>query len=129
MLELARLSDCFVASESFAQTLVGADDPQEACRRILDLGPAISGVTLGARGYVARFGGRSIVKPAHAVEAIDTTGCGDVFHAGLTYGFLQGWDPERSFDLAAWAASMVATKMGGSAGIPSVQDLRDRGYG
>ncbi|HET6490920.1 MAG TPA: PfkB family carbohydrate kinase [Syntrophales bacterium] len=128
MLELARLSDCFVASESFAHSLVGAEDPMEACRRILELGPGIAGVTLGARGYVARFGGRSIVKPAYEVEAVDTTGCGDVFHAGLTYGFLQGWDPERSFDLASWAAAQVARKMGGREGIPSKQDLLGRGY-
>jgi len=128
MIELARLSDCFVASESFARSLVGADDPLEACRKILGLGPAIAGVTLGAKGYVARIGGRSIVKPAYAVEAVDTTGCGDVFHAGFTYGFLRGWDPERSFDLAAWAAAQAATKMGGRAGIPSRKDLRDRGY-
>jgi ribokinase len=129
MLELARLSDCFVVSESFARALVGAEDPLEACRRILELGPGIAGVTLGARGYVARFGGRSIAKAAYTVEAVDTTGCGDVFHAGLTYGFLRGWDPERSFDLAAWAAARVATKMGGRAGIPTMAQLRDRGCG
>jgi sulfofructose kinase len=128
MIELARLSDCFVASESFARDLVSGDNPLVACKRILELGPAIAGVTLGAKGYAARFGGRSIVKPAYAVEAVDTTGCGDVFHAGFTYGFLRGWDPERSFDLAAWAAAQVATRMGGRAGIPSKQDLRDRGY-
>lgn len=128
VLELARLSDCFVTSESFARSLVGGDDPLGACRRIIELGPRIAGVTLGAKGYAARFDGRSIVKPAYAVEAVDTTGCGDVFHAGLTYGFLRGWDPERSFDLAAWASAQVATKMGGRAGIPSMTELRDRGY-
>jgi sulfofructose kinase len=129
VLELARLSDCFVTSESFARSLVGGDDPLEACRMIVELGPRIAGVTLGAKGYAARFDGRSIVKPAYAAEAVDTTGCGDVFHAGLIYGFLRGWDPERSFDLAAWAAAQVATKMGGRAGIPSMTELRDRGYG
>jgi sugar/nucleoside kinase (ribokinase family) len=126
MLELARLSDCFVASESFTHSLVGAEDPLEACRRILELGPGIAGVTLGARGYAARFGGRSIVKPAYEVESVDTTGCGDVFHAGLAYGILHGWHPERSFDLAAWAAAQVARKMGGRSGIPSKQDLLGR---
>ena len=128
MLDLARLSNCFVVSESFARSLVGGDDPLGACRRIVELGPRIAGVTLGAKGYAARFNGRSIVKPAYAVEAVDTTGCGDVFHAGLTYGFLRGWDPERCFDLAAWASAQVATKMGGRAGIPSITELRDRDY-
>ena len=128
MLELARLSDCFVSSESFARSLVGGDDPLGACRRIAELGPRIAGVTLGARGYAALFGGRSIVKPACAVEAVDTTGCGDVFHAGLTYGLVRDWDPGRSFDLAAWAAAQVATRMGGRAGIPPKSELQARGY-
>jgi predicted ATPase with chaperone activity len=47
-------------------------------------------------------------------------GCGDVFHAGLTYGVVQGWEAEKSLDLAAWAASRVALKLGGRAGIPSL---------
>jgi len=128
MLELARLSDCFVSSESFARSLVGGDDPLEACRRIAELGPGIAGVTLGSRGYAALFGGRAIVKPACAVEAVDTTGCGDVFHAGLAYGLARGWDPGKSFDLAAWAAARVAARMGGRAGIPLKSDLQARGY-
>jgi ribokinase len=128
MLELARLSDCFVSSESFARSLVGGDDPLGACRRIVELGPRIAGVTLGARGYAAMFDGRSIVKPACAVEAVDTTGCGDVFHAGLTYGLARGWDPGKSFDLATWAAAQVATKLGGRAGIPSKSELQARIY-
>ena len=129
MLDLARASDCFVASEPFARTLAGGDDPLGACRRILELGPRIAGVTLGARGYAAMFDGRTVVKPACAVEAVDTTGCWDVFHAGLTYGLVRGWATERSFHLAAWAAAQVATRMGGRAGIPSRQALRDGGFG
>ncbi len=129
MLDLARASDCFVASEPFARTLAGGDDPLGACRRILELGPRIAGVTLGARGYAAMFDGRTVVKPACAVEAVDTTGCGDVFHAGLTYGLVRGWATERSFRLAAWSAAQVATRMGGRAGIPSRQALRDGGFG
>jgi ribokinase len=128
MLELARTSDCFVASETFARALTGGDDPLGACRMILERGAPIAGVTLGARGYAAMFGGRTIVKPACAVAAVDTTGCGDVFHAGLAYGLVRGWEPERCFDLAAWAAAQVATRMGGRAGIPSRQALYDKGF-
>lgn len=128
MLDLARASDCFVVSEPFARALVGGDDPLGACRRILELGPRIAGVTLGARGYAAMFDGRTVVEPACAVEAVDTTGCGDVFHAGLTYGAVRGWETGRSFRLAAWAAAQVATRMGGRAGIPSRQALHNGGF-
>jgi len=128
MLELARASDCFVASESFARALVGGDDPLAACRQILAFGCRIAGVTLGARGYAAMFDGRVIVKPARAVEAVDTTGCGDVFHAGFIYGCLKQWTPERSLDFGAWAASRVSLYPGGRTGIPSREEINRNGY-
>ena len=71
MLELAALSDFFIASESFARALVGEDNPRKACRRIAELGPSLAGVTLGERGYVALEGDRWIERPAHPAAAVD----------------------------------------------------------
>jgi ribokinase len=118
MLELAGLSDCFLASEPFARTLVGNGGPREACRRLGALGPEVVGVTLGGRGYVALAGDREIEGAAYPVEAIDTTGCGDLFHAGFVHGLLQGWSVEACLDFGAWAASRVALRLGGRTGIP-----------
>jgi ribokinase len=118
MLDLARLSDFFIASSSFARSLLGRDDPEAACREMAALGPGVVGVTLGKEGYVAIDRGRLIRRPAYPVAAVDTTGCGDVFHAGFIYGVLQGWTVDRSLDWGAWAASRVALKLGGRAGIP-----------
>lgn len=129
MIDLARLSHHFIASENFAAAFLGKDDPIEACRKIAKLGPQVVGVTLGPRGYVALADGRVIEKPAYPVEAVDTTGCGDVFHAGFIYGLIQGWDFEKCFDFAAWSAAMVSLQMGGRSGIPSIRQLKDKGYG
>lgn len=112
------VADVFVASQSFARAFLGADDARGACRRIREAGAAVAGVTLGARGYVASFGDTVLERPAHPAEAVDTTGCGDVFHAGLVEGVLAGWDWERTFDFAAWAAARIATRLGARAGIP-----------
>lgn len=128
MLELARLSDCFIASESFASALTGGDRPLDACRELSALGPRVAGVTLGDRGYVALEGGRVIRKPAYAANAVDTTGCGDVFHAGFTYGLVRGWTVEKSLDLGAWAAARVSLRMGGRAGIPTLEEMAGIGY-
>jgi len=122
MLELARVSDVFLVSERFARALVGRDDPAAACAELAGLGPRLAGVTLGSRGWIAREGDRALAGAAHAVEAVDTTGCGDVFHAGVAYGLLRRWTTERSLDFAAWAASRVATHPGGRTGIPAVRD-------
>ena len=122
MLDLARTSDYFLASEPFARALIGEDKPLKACHKIAELGPQVVGVTLGPKGYVALDTGRIIEGPAYPVEAVDTTGCGDVFHAGFIYGLLQRWDVDTSLDFAAWAAAMVSLKPGGRAGIPSVEE-------
>jgi len=57
-----------------------------------------------------------------AYPAPDTTGCGDVFHAGFIYGLLKGWGVEKCLDFAAWAGAMVSLELGGRAGIPTVED-------
>lgn len=118
-LDLARLSDYFIASENFARQLIGKDDPEAACRVVAELGPRLAAVTLGAKGHVACDGRKIMKRPAYKVKAVDTTGCGDVLHAGFIYGVLNGLDPEKSLDLGAWAASRVAMKPGGRTGIPS----------
>ncbi|NWF55833.1 MAG: sugar kinase [Syntrophaceae bacterium] len=128
LVELARWSDFFISSENFAAALIRKEDPHEACRRIVGLGPKVAGVTLGAKGYVALAEGRWIERPAYPVEAVDTTGCGDVFHAGFIFGLLRKWDYEKCFDFAAWAAAMVSRKMGGRSGIPSLEQVRERGF-
>jgi sulfofructose kinase len=72
--------------------------------------------------------GRIIRKPAYPARAIDTTGCGDAFHAGVSYGIVQGLDAEKCLDLGAWAAASVSTQMGGRKGIPAFKELKERGY-
>jgi ribokinase len=124
ILELARVSDYFLASETFSRAFVGDDKPVETCRRLAELGPRVTGVTLGERGYVALADGRILERPAYQVHAVDTTGCGDVFHGGFTYGLLRCWDVEKSLEFAAWAAAMVSLKLGGRAGIPSLADAK-----
>ena len=120
MLELARLSDYFIVSSAFARSLAGREDPLAACREMAAVGPGLVGVTLGKEGYLALDRGRLIRRPAYPVAAVDTTGCGDVFHAGFIYGVLQGWTTDQSLDWGAWAASRVSLKLGGRAGIPPV---------
>lgn len=128
LVKLARASDFFISSENFAAALIRKEDPHEACRRIVGLGPKVAGVTLGAKGYVALAEGRWIERPAYPVEVVDTTGCGDVFHAGFIFGLLRKWDYEKCFDFAAWAAAMVSRKMGGRSGIPSLEQVRERRF-
>ncbi len=135
MIELASMADHFLASGTFARAYAPGASAVDVCHRLAELGARVAGVTLGERGYAAVADGIEIERPAYSVDAVDTTGCGDVFHAGYLHGLLNGWAAEVRFDFAAWAASRVATKLGGRTGIPkpddwqrliagSIQDLR-----
>jgi sulfofructose kinase len=128
MLDLARVSDYFLASETFSRGLVGEGQPLDACRRLAEFGPSVVAVTLGARGYVALTGDRIIEGPAYQVDAVDTTGCGDVFHAGFTYGLIKNWQVDKCLDFAAWAAAKVSLELGGRAGIPPIARIMDEGW-
>jgi sulfofructose kinase len=129
MVEIAKKSDFFIASEAFGKSFSGSQNPVDACRKILELGPRLAGVTLGDKGYAAAdAAGKTITRSAYAAEAVDTTGCGDIFHAGFIYGIIRGWDVEKCLDLGAWSAAKVSARMGGRAGIPSSEELMKNGY-
>ncbi|MFO7569973.1 MAG: PfkB family carbohydrate kinase [Smithellaceae bacterium] len=122
MLAIAPYSDCFITSEVFSRALAGT--PEETCRILAGMGIRFTGVTLGAKGCIALVDGRWIRKEAYPAKVVDTTGCGDVFHAGVTYGIVRGWPAEKSLDCGAWAASLVSTRMGGRKGIPDINELQ-----
>lgn len=128
MLDLAQLSDYFLLSETFAAGLVGEGKPLDACRKLAEFGPRVVGVTLGARGYVALAEDRIIERPAYKVDPVDTTGCGDVFHAGFTYGLIKGWKVDKCLDFGAWAAAKVSLELGGRAGIPPAEQISSEGW-
>lgn len=119
LLDVVRVSDVCIVSEPFANGLAGSGGPVAACRKLETMGPTVVGVTLGARGYLASVFGHLIERPAYIVDAVDTTGCGDVFHAGVAHGILCGWTIASGLDFGAWAAAAVASRLGGRTGIPA----------
>lgn len=69
--------------------------------------------TLGANGVELFHGGKKEGIPAlKKIEAVDGTGCGDAFRAGLIYGLLEGNSLEVACKIGQSAASFVAEKKG-----------------
>ena len=66
---------------------------------------------------------RTIRMPAFKVEAVDTTGAGDVFHAGYIFGLLQGWDLERVLRFASALAALKCRRIGGRTGVPGLDEV------
>jgi sulfofructose kinase len=80
-------------------------------------------VTLGERGAMALDDGGIHYAPAFQVDAVDTTGAGDVFRAGFVYALLQGWSTDDTLRFANAAAAVSCTRLGALGGIPSLEEV------
>ena len=106
--------DVFTPSLAEAQAISGERDAEAAARWLHRAGAANVVVKLGPAGcYVA---GRGLVDPVK-VDAVDGTGAGDAFVAGLLYGLLEGWPIERAARLANAAGALATTAVGASEGV------------
>jgi sulfofructose kinase len=123
--ELLSLVDHLVVPLAFARELKGATDGPSAVRSLWGEGRSAVVVTDGTAGswYTGRGEpGRVFHQPAFRVGAVDTNGCGDVFHGCYAAGLCEGWPIGRRVRFAAAAAAMKATRRGGQQGIPSRAD-------
>ena len=93
-------------------------------------GCKLTAATLGQDGVVAWDGRQIHYACAFQVPVVDTTGAGDIFHAGFIYGMLQGWPLMRQLDFACAAAAWNCTAVGARGGIAScatILETVDRG--
>jgi sulfofructose kinase len=116
--ELLPLSDYIVASELFAEQMSDGRGYRDALERILSFGARAAVVTLGARGCAALTRSGFVEIPGFEVEAVDTTGAGDVFHGAFMFGVLKGWDIRRICLFSNAVAALKCRRLGGRAGIP-----------
>jgi sulfofructose kinase len=83
----------------------------------------LTAATLGHEGVFAWDGERFHYAPAYFVNALDTTGAGDIFHAGFIYGFLQGWPMQRQLEFACAAAALNCSSVGARGGIQPIEAI------
>jgi ribokinase len=114
--ELLACVDFPVVSQGFAARAYGS--PEAALARLAALGARLPVVTCGSRGAVAWWGGGPHESPAFAVEAVDTTGAGDVFHGAFAWGLLQGLDAAALLRAANAAAALACTGRGAQGALP-----------
>jgi sulfofructose kinase len=86
-------------------------------------GCRLTAATLGEGGVLTWDGAQFHYATAFRVQTVDTTGAGDIFHAGFIYGLLQGWPLQRQLDFACAAAALNCTAVGARGGIQSVDSI------
>jgi len=72
----------------------------------------IIAVTRGSLGCEIHYKGNQQSYPAFKVNAVDPTGAGDAFAAGFIYGFLHGWDMDKTAYFANACGVLITTEYG-----------------
>jgi sulfofructose kinase len=116
--------DYLIVSRDFPSRLTGQRSLEQALRHMKRrYGCAVTAATLGEDGVLAWDGDHFHSGAAYRVSVADTTGAGDIFHAGFIYGLLQGWPLPRQLDFACAAAALNCTCVGARGGIGPLQTV------
>lgn len=117
--------DYLIASRDIPGRLLAEPDLRESLPALRSrYGCALTAATLGHEGVLAWDGANFHYAPAYRVETVDTTGAGDVFHAGFIYALLQGWSLQHQLEFACAAAALNCTVIGARGGIQSLESIQ-----
>jgi len=122
--ELIKEIDFIITSSRFPLLYTGILDQEKA---LLELQKHTNGflcTTLGEEGAMTLANGEIIRSKGFPIKAVDTTGAGDVFHAGFIYGLLQNWEVEETLRFANAVASLKCRSLGGRQGIPRLDEVK-----
>lgn len=127
---LSRLADVDVLTpnelEAEAMTGIpanGPDAPERIAAALLDAGVRQLVMTLGARGSLVAEAGQCVRVPAHRVDAVDTTGAGDVFSGFLAAALLRGDALQEAVAIATAAAGIAVTRAGARTNLPTLDEV------
>jgi sulfofructose kinase len=116
--------DYAIASKEFHARLCGESDPFVSLPAIASrFGCRLTAATLGSDGVLAWTQDRFLYSPAFDVNPVDTTGAGDVFHAGFAYSLLRGDELARSLEFSCAAAGLACMGVGARGGITSLSEI------
>lgn len=124
---VAKEVDYLVCSEDFARQYTGKQADlsdwkacEEIFREVEKINQKHAVITLGARGLLYREEDGSLAHlPACQVQAVDSTGAGDIFHGAFAYGLYRGYSMRKNLEQCSAAAALSVQKLGSQTSIPS----------
>ncbi len=122
----------FLVNEIEGRLLAGKDfETEEDGNRLVDailkVYPKAQVVlTMGDKG--AFYGGeeKRYYQKCFPVKAVDTTAAGDTFTGYFVFGLMNGYEIEKSLELAAKAASIAVSRSGAVPSIPVMEEVAGR---
>jgi sugar/nucleoside kinase (ribokinase family) len=123
--ELIRNIDFVITSSKFPALFTGNSDQKKAFLELQNHTRGFLCTTLGHSGAMAWVNGEFFHAEGFKVKAVDTTGAGDIFHAGFIYGLLQNWEVREILRFANAAAALKCRELGGRKGIPTLKETQN----
>lgn len=121
---LLPLIDYLITSRDIPGRISGENDLRQSLPAVHKrFGKRLAAATLGPEGVLAYDGTRFWYAPAFQVHAVDTTGAGDIFHAGFIYALLQDWTLARQLEFACAAAALNCTAIGARGHIAPLAEI------
>ena len=126
--DLSKVS-VFLVNEIEGRQLAGAafeteEDGNRLVDAILKVYPKAQVVlTMGDKGAFYGGGEKRHYQPCFQVKAVDTTAAGDTFTGYFVFGLLNGYEIEKSLELAAKAASIAVSRSGAVPSIPVMEEV------
>ena len=133
-LELCEMVDYLVCSKEFAENISNMKfdfENKETLKRIfLYLKERFHNnivITLENKGCLYEIDNEIRIMNAIKVEAIDSTGAGDIFHGAFVYGLSINLPYEKVIKLAVVASGLSVTRLGGRNSIFELDEIKE-GY-
>ena len=116
--------DIFFPNLDEARRITGNRGPQQLIAELLDLGVKTIALKMGKKGSMVSDGKTTTRVAAFDVNAVDTTGAGDVFDAGFVVAYLSGKDLSECAMFANATAALSIGGIGWSA-YGTLEDVND----
>ena len=116
-------TDSLLVNLPEAKMLSGCDTKDAAIERLLEAGARNLILTEGKNGSGCYSKEGCITAPAFPVKAVDTTGAGDTFTAGLLHAMSQGFPVEQAMRFAAACAATAVQTVGARSSMPTAAQM------
>jgi ribokinase len=98
---------------------IDLDNEAAIAREVAELGTHMVVLKLGDRGCFFHGAGEAYHVPGFTVKAVDSTGAGDIFNAGLAIALAEGAALPHALRFANAAAAISVTRAGAQASAPA----------
>lgn len=123
-IEAAALATVLLVNKEEAQRLANVGDPIAAARSLVQKGPELVVLKMGAEGMILVTRHAEVRSAGFPVEALDFTGAGDSVTGAILYGYLNGLDLEALGILGNATGATKVQKLGTGHNMPSLDEIR-----